>query len=46
MAHSETEEKTGERLIRLSVPDMDCTVEEGEILAEIEKIREQIQNIE
>lgn len=38
MAHSETEEKTGERLIRLSVPDMDCPVEEGEIRAELEKI--------
>ena len=38
MAHSGTEEKTGERLIRLSVPDMDCPVEEGEIRAELEKI--------
>jgi hypothetical protein len=39
MAHSGTEEKTGERLIRLSVPDMDCPVEEGEIRAELENQR-------
>ena len=38
MAYSGTEEKTGENLIRLSVPDMDCPVEEGEIRAELEKI--------
>ena len=38
MAQSGTEEKTGEKLIRLSVPDMDCPVEEGEIRAELEKI--------
>ena len=31
MAQSGTEEKTGEKLIRLSVLDMDCPVEEGEI---------------
>ncbi|MEI3144704.1 MAG: cation transporter [Dakarella massiliensis] len=38
MAYSGTEEKTGENLIRLSVPDMDCPVEEGEIRAELEKM--------
>ena len=38
MAQSGTEEKTGEKLIRLSVLDMDCPVEEGEIRAELEKI--------